>query len=86
MAARKRPLTQPKVDEMRRRIQSTLLLKRLEQHSLGETEMTPSQIQAARILLDKTIPNLQSVEMTGEGGGPVQLGVTLAIQGVQPKR
>ena len=86
MAARKRPLSQPKLEEMRRRIQATKLLKRLEDHVLNGDEMSQSQIAAARILLGKTIPDLQSVELTGQDGGPVQVGVTLAVNGVQPKR
>ena len=72
MAARKGPLTSSKLDEMRRRIQATLLLKKLEEHVLEGAEMKASQIKAAEVLLRKVIPDLSNVEMTGADGGPVQ--------------
>ncbi len=43
--------------------------------------MTPSQIQAAKILLAKAVPDLQSVEHTGEGGGPVQVAFNVKLGG-----
>lgn len=72
MAARKGPLTETKLDEMRRRIRATLLLKRLEEHALDGKEMSVSQIRAAETLLRKAMPDLSSVTLTGEGGGAVQ--------------
>ena len=38
-------------------IQTTNTLRRLQEHVNGETELSSTQIAAARILLDKTIPN-----------------------------
>jgi hypothetical protein len=72
VAARKGPLTAVKLDEMRRRIQSTLLLKKLEDHVLNGTEMTQTQLRAAEVLLRKTVPDLTAVQLTGEDGGPVE--------------
>jgi hypothetical protein len=72
MAARKGPLTETKLDEMRRRIRSTLLLKALEDHVLEGAEMSATQIRAAETLLRKTIPDVSSVALTGPEGGPVQ--------------
>jgi hypothetical protein len=72
MAARIHPLSQPKLDEMRRRIKATLLLKALEDHVLGGSDLKSSQIRAAETLLRKVVPDLQSVQITGADGGAVQ--------------
>ncbi len=72
MAARKGQLTETKLDEMRRRIRTTLLLKKLEDHALGESEMSATQIRAAEAVLRKAMPDLSTVALTGEDGGPVQ--------------
>lgn len=70
MAARNRPGL---AENTRKRIQSSMLVKRLEDHVLGKCEMTATQIQAARILLGKCLPDLQSVQHSGEGGGAIVL-------------
>ena len=72
MASRINPLSQPKLDEMRKRIKATLLLKALEDHVLNGSEMKASQIRAAETLLRKVVPDLSNVQVTGEGGGAVQ--------------
>lgn len=72
MAARVKPLSKPKLDEMRRRIKATLLLKALEDHVLSGAEMKASQIRAAETLLRKVVPDLSAVQVTGEDGGAVQ--------------
>lgn len=41
------------------------VLERLEQHALGAEEMTNTEIQAAKIFLDKTVPTLKATEHTG---------------------
>jgi hypothetical protein len=75
-------LTKRQATTARTAIQSGLLIKRLQQHALADQEiMTPSQIQAAKILLAKAVPDLQSVEHTGEGGGPVQVAFNVKLGG-----
>ena len=49
----------------RARIDSTIVLNRLAGHVSGTEEMTATQIQAARILLDRTVPVLKAVEVQG---------------------
>jgi hypothetical protein len=34
-----------------------MLLKRVDSHAFGEIEMTPSQLEAAKFLLNKTVSN-----------------------------
>ena len=56
----------------RERIKSTLIIKRLMKHIKGEIDMTSTQIQAARILLNKTLPDIKSLEV--EHTGTINLG------------
>lgn len=74
MAARIRKI---EIDaEWRKRIQTGVLLKRLEDHVVGKTELTATQISAANILLRKSIPDLNATTLTGADGGPVEHRVT----------
>ena len=52
-------------DDVRLKIQASQLINRLSGHAVGEIEMTPTQIKAAEILLKKSLPDLQSVDLTG---------------------
>lgn len=71
MAAR---TNKPLHDEKTKRlIQASQLINRLISHANGEIEMTQSQVNAARIVIGKAIPDLKAVELTGEGGGPVRI-------------
>ena len=74
MAARKQ-LFHP--DEVKDRIKITQLINRLTAHALSDDPtMNSSQVRAAQILLAKAVPDLKSVEYTGEGGGPLQVVIT----------
>lgn len=69
-----RPMGRLHQDDVRRKIQATKLLKVLEDHAFGNMEeMSPTRIKAIEILLKKSLPDLQSVELSGEGGGPFRL-------------
>lgn len=61
MAARHRTWT-PEV--VRQKIRTSMLINRLQNHVLGRLEMTKTQLQAAGILLRKTLPDMiaQTVE------------------------
>ena len=60
-------------DTVRAKIQASQLINVLQNHALGETEeLSASRLKAIEILLRKSVPDLSSVEMSGEGGGPVQ--------------
>lgn len=71
MAARLRKTHQ---DDVRLKIQASQLINVLQNHALGlKEELSPSRIKAIEILLRKSIPDLQSVEMSGPEGGPVEV-------------
>jgi hypothetical protein len=72
------PTAKSRVEKMelwRSSFNTTVLLKRLNDHALGENgvEMTRSQIDAAKILLAKTIPDLKQVELSGDPDNPLQV-------------
>ncbi|XHB99365.1 hypothetical protein ABWH97_13960 [Nitratireductor sp. ac15] len=70
MAARKQ-LWHP--DEVRRKIQASQLINRLTENALSDEEiMTPSQVNSAKILLAKAIPDISSVQLSGDPENPIQ--------------
>lgn len=66
MAARKRPLSEPKLEEMRRRIQATKIIEKMQAHVFGTEEMSATQIRAAEALLRKSMPDLSSIDLQAE--------------------
>ena len=58
-------------DMVRSKIQVSQLINRLTNHALGEVEMSQTQVQAAKILLDKTLSNAPQVNhVSGADGAP----------------
>lgn len=77
MAARIRKQHQ---DEVRTRIQVSQLINVLEQQALSDSvTLSPQRLKAIELLLRKSLPDLSSVEVTGEGGGPVAATMTLDV-------
>ena len=70
MAARLHKLHQ---DDIRRKIQASVIIDRLEKHVKGEIEMSATQVQAANALLDRSVAKLSQIQHTGPDGGPIQL-------------
>lgn len=55
-------------EEIRTKIQTSQLINVLENHALGKTEeLANSRLKAIEILLNKTLPNLQSTQIQGTG-------------------
>lgn len=72
MAARLRSRHQ---DEVRTKIQTSQLINRLQDHALGEVELSPTQIKAVEVLLRKTLPDLSATEISGDPDAPIELNV-----------
>ena len=53
-------------ENTRAKIKVAHLINRFQAHFDGELELTATQIQAGKILLDRALPILQSVEVSGE--------------------
>jgi hypothetical protein len=65
MAARLRTQHQ---EDVRAKIQTSQLINRLTDHALGEVELSATQVQAIKILLGKTLPDLSATELSGNIG------------------
>lgn len=48
------------------------LMARLNKHANGEIEMTPTQLAATKLFLEKTLPSLSSVANTQEHSGKIE--------------
>jgi hypothetical protein len=53
-------------EETRQKIKVSQLLNRLNSHAEGELELSPTQLRAIEILLKKSLPDLQSIQISGE--------------------
>lgn len=53
-------------DNTRTKIKVAELINRFHRHFMGQCELSPTQISAGKILLDRALPVLQSVEHSGE--------------------
>lgn len=62
MAARNRPGLS---ENTRLRIKTSMLVKRLEDHAVGKVKMEATQVQAAKILLDRTLPVIRYDHISG---------------------
>jgi hypothetical protein len=69
MAARKRKVAL--TDDWKENIRASMIMNRLVKHVEGEVDMTPTQINAAKIVLGKILPDLARSELTGQDGAPI---------------
>lgn len=74
MAARKLRGTKdaPWSEDHRKRIQTTMLIKRLEDHALGNVQMETTQVRAIEILLKKSVPDLSAITLSGDDNHPIK--------------
>ena len=68
-----RPLGLRHAEQTRRAIQATKLVQRLQDCAMGRLELSKEQIRSIEILLKKTLPDLSSVELTGDAENPVRV-------------
>jgi hypothetical protein len=64
---------------IRDKINAALLVERLTECALGQTELTSQQMKAIEILLKKSVPDLSSVELTGDADAPVIVKVITGV-------
>lgn len=79
MAAR---LNRKHSEEIRQKIQASVIIDRFHKHCMGTLEMTSSQIKAGEALLDRSVPKLSQIQHTGGDGGPINLTFTSTDSGV----
>lgn len=73
MAARKEKILHD--DKTKRLIQASQLINRLNSFANGEIEMNQAQVNAARIVIGKVIPDLKAVELSGNQDKPIKFAV-----------
>lgn len=78
MAAR---LNRHHSEEIRQKIQASVIIDRLEKHVKGELEMSATQIQAANALLDRSVPKLSQIQHVGDEENPIKLEATVKFVG-----
>ena len=67
-----RPMNKLHQDDVRAKIQASQLVNVLQNHALNGTELANSRIKAIEVLLRKSIPDLQSVTVSGNEDSPLQ--------------
>lgn len=60
-------------DETRAKIQAAQIINRLMSCLMGEVELSNAQVSAGKTLLNKALPDLQSVSMDGKVGMTIHL-------------
>lgn len=70
----KRTLRPKHQDEIREKIQVSQLINRVQDYALGkltDEEVSSNRLNAIKLLLAKSLPDMQSIEMTGKDGSPL---------------
>lgn len=80
MAAR---INRKHTEDIRKKIQASVIVQRMHKHIMGELEMTATQIAAANSLLDRSVPKLSQIQHVG-GETPLQLEATIRFVGSKP--
>lgn len=68
MAARLNPRHS---QEVRDKIQASVIIDRLQKHIKGDLEMTATQVNAANSLLDRSVPKLSQIQHIGDSDQPM---------------
>jgi hypothetical protein len=78
-----RRLTNRQQEMVKEHIKTTQILKRVQDHLLGNLKLSNTQLRAAELLLSKSVPSLKAIEHTGHEGGPIEI-QQRAIEFVDP--
>jgi hypothetical protein len=73
MAAR---LSRQHSEQVRQKIQASVIIDRLTKHVNGELELSATQVAAANSLLDRSVPKLAQIQHVGDENKPVRIEVS----------
>lgn len=59
-------------EEVKEKIKTTQLINRLQDHALGEIDLSPTQLRAAEILIKKVVPDTSAVTVSGDQDAPLK--------------
>ena len=71
MAARKEKINHD--EKTKALIRASQLLNRLNSFANGEIDLSNAQVNAAKIVIGKCIPDLKAVEVTGDPDKPIEM-------------
>ena len=77
MAARKMKIKHQ--DDVRQKIQVSALITRVHKYAVGELsdeDISPNRLNAIKLLLGKALPDLSSVQLSGDSNNPVAMTIT----------
>lgn len=67
-----RPLGKRHQNDVRAKIQSSQIINRLQSAFDGKIELTQTQVNIGKALLDKALPDLKAIEHSGPGGDAIK--------------
>jgi len=79
-----RPMGKLHQDDIRKKIQVSLLIKKLEKHALEDSddvEISSSKMRAIQILLSKSLPDLSSIQISGDDNQPLVIEQNVTVFG-----
>jgi hypothetical protein len=78
-----RPMGKLHQEDVRKKIQIGQLIKVLENHALSddEKELSASRLKAIQILLNKSLPDLSSIQLVGDDDRPLTFEIAHTIFG-----
>jgi hypothetical protein len=81
MAARNKRFHDQRTKDLCR---ATQLLNSLTKFALGKSTMKSAQVLAAKVVIGKSIPDLKSVEVTGDKDNPLEVNNHIRVSFVTP--
>lgn len=67
-----RPMGRRHQDDVRKKIQASLIINRFMEVFDGDLELTAIQVNIGKTLLDKVLPDLKAIELTGDDEAPIK--------------
>jgi hypothetical protein len=67
-----RPIGKRHQEDIRSKIQASQIINRLQSAFDGSIELTQTQVNIGKALLDKALPDLKAIEHSGPGGGDIK--------------
>ena len=74
-----RPMGRRHQDDVRKKIQASAIINRFMEVFDGNLELTSIQVNIGKTLLDKVLPDLKAIELSGDADAPVVLKVITGI-------
>lgn len=72
-------------EETRSKIQADALIRRMMKIAMGEVDATPAQVNAAKALLNKCLPDLKAVELVADVNANVVMPSQITLVAGKPK-